>query len=148
VAVRAESEMREIEHRRRSGNLLKGVGVSLGRTFNIRFFHRHGVDLHCGQRCMFEQTLSQLRQVPIGGAGGRYPFVDLHYVHRFPRYSLVRQGAQHLPRRVATADRHYEATTCGHRGARLGCNHLGGLLGDGIGIGKDFGLYGDPVFHN
>lgn len=61
--------------------------------------------------------------------------------NRFPRYSLVRQGAQHLPRRVATAGRHYEAATCGHRGARLGCNHLDGLLGDGIGIGKDFGLY-------
>jgi hypothetical protein len=29
--------MREIEHRRRSGNLLKVVSVSLGRTFNIRF---------------------------------------------------------------------------------------------------------------
>src|SRR5262249_20058961 len=89
---------------------------------------------------MFEQTVAQVGQVPVGISGRSNAFVYLHNMHGFPGYVLIRQGTQHLPRRMTAADGHDEPATRHHGRPRLSGNDLAGLVGNRIGIGKNFNL--------
>src|SRR6516165_10889866 len=62
-------------------------------------------------------------------------------MHGFPGYVLIRQIAQHLPRRMAPADGHDEPATRRHDLPRFGGNDLGSLAGNRLGIGKNFNLH-------
>src|SRR6516162_2177931 len=90
---------------------------------------------------MFEQTVPQVGQVPVGISGRSNAFIDLHNMHGFPGYVLIRQGAQHLPRRMTAADGHDEPAARRHGRVRQGGNDLGSLAGNRIGIGKNFNLH-------
>src|SRR6516164_7613135 len=90
---------------------------------------------------MFEQTVAQVSEVPVRISGRSNAFVYLHHMHGFPGNILIRQSAQHLPRRMAAADGHDEPATCRHGRPRFGGNDLGSLAGNRLGIGKNFNLH-------
>src|SRR5262249_3921186 len=90
---------------------------------------------------MFEQTVAQVGQVPVGISGRSDAFIDLHNMHGFPGHVLIRQGAQHLPRRMTAADGHDEPAERRHGRPALGGKSPGRLAGNRIGLGKNFNLH-------
>src|SRR5271169_2099912 len=79
---------------------------------------------------MFEQTFMQVSQISIGIASGSHALVDLENVNAGPRYVFARQGAQHDPRSMASADCHDEPTaSCNRRTSILGDDGGGSLRG-------------------
>ena len=78
---------------------------------------RRGRSLRPASACTFaggsatcaSRLSRDVREVAVGVAGRRHALVDLEQVHVGPRHVLVRERAQHLPRRVAAADRELEA---------------------------------------
>lgn len=119
VAVRAEPEVREIEHWRTAGELFEGPCVGVGCGLQILILNRHGVDVLRRKRRALEQALAQARKVSVGVPRRGNPFIHLHHVHAHPRHILIRQCAQHLPRRTPAAHGHHEAASRGLGGARF-----------------------------
>src|ERR1039458_2649105 len=135
MSVGPHAEVREVKHRRRSGDLLKRLRILYGSRFQVRQFHRHGIDLLRRQRRMFEQACAQMCQVSIRISGGCDALVNLEDMHVFPRHFFVCQRAQHDPGRMTAADRHDEAPTGCNRsasvrrnGRRRGSCHRFGIL--------------------
>src|SRR5215831_20520917 len=95
------------------------------------------------ERCMLEQTFTQMRKVSVRVSRRRDALVNLHHVHRFPRNLFVRQGVQHLPRRVAATDRHHETAARRHSRASLCSDDLGSLTRHCVSIGKYLNLHGN-----
>jgi hypothetical protein len=84
---------------------------------------------------------AQVSEVPIGISLGGDPFVHLHHMHLLPRDFFARQGTQHLPGSMASADGHEEATACDDSVTSLRGNDRGSLAGNRIGVGKNFNLH-------
>src|SRR5215471_8799824 len=70
MAVGPESEMNQIEHRRRTCDLLQRPRVLLAGGFEIARFHRHLMKLFRIERRVVKQALAQVRQISIGIPGG------------------------------------------------------------------------------
>ena len=45
VAVRPQSQVDEVEHRWRTGEILESPGVAVGSGLQVGCFHRHGMEL-------------------------------------------------------------------------------------------------------
>ncbi len=92
VAVRAESQMHEIQHRRRAGNFLKCVRITFSGGFQIIFLHRHGVDLFRTQRRVRQQAFAQMREIAIRVTGRRDALIHLKHLDVRPRNFFVGQS--------------------------------------------------------
>lgn len=57
VAVGTETQVDEVQHRRRAGDLPESQSVAPGRGLQVFLIHRHGVDSFGRQRRTFEQAL-------------------------------------------------------------------------------------------
>ena len=141
MAVGAEPEMHEVEHRRRAGHRGERRRVACRRDAEIRELDRHRVDLLRRQRRAVEQALAEVRQVAVGVAGGRDALVHLEEVHARPRHVLARERAQHQPRRAAAAHGEGEAPARRDRGAGLRGDDRGPPRGHRVGVGEDFELH-------
>ena len=97
VTIDTETEVHEIEHRRRPGVGAKHGRIASCRCTKIRLFDRHRVNLLGAQRHVGEQALVQLREIARGITQRRHSFVDLEDVHAFPRYGHVRQAPSTSP---------------------------------------------------
>jgi hypothetical protein len=95
---------------------------------------------------VFEQALVKMRQVAVGIAGGRDAFIHLKNLDVFPGHRFLRKIAEHHPGRPSTAHGERELTTLGHGFPGRGGDPLGGSVGDGVRIGKDFELHGDKLW--
>jgi hypothetical protein len=91
VAVRTQTEVREIERRRRSGDLAKYRGAPSSCGLQISRLYRHGMDLFRAQRSMLKQTFLQVGKDPIRIPGGGHTLVDLKNMHTRPGNIFVRE---------------------------------------------------------
>src|SRR4030095_4016946 len=92
---------------------------------------------------MLKQAFAQVGEVSIRVSCRRYALVHLHHMHALPGDLFARQSTQHLPRRVAAANRHDETTALRHGRASFGSDNFGSPAGDCIGIGKYLNLHGN-----
>ncbi len=91
MAVRAETEMDKIEHRRRAGDLFENVRIAFGlrspapaTSTGIAWIWPRA------QRRMLKQAFIQVREVSIGVSPRRDALVHLHYMYGFPGNIFVR----------------------------------------------------------
>jgi hypothetical protein len=84
VAVRSETEMDEVEHRRGACHVPQRRGILLGGAGEIGCFDRHRVHVIGGERRMLKQALAQMHEVAIGIAGRSNPLVHLEDVRLLP----------------------------------------------------------------
>src|SRR5262245_65702132 len=99
------------------------------------------MDLLGCERRMLEQAFTQMREVSVRVSCRCDALVNLHHVHTFPRNLFVRQGAQHLPGRVAATDRHDETAARRDSSSGLCSDEFRSLARDCIGIGKYVNLH-------
>ena len=137
--------MHQVQHRWRTGNSLKDLGVIGGGGIQIRVFHRHRVNLVGRQRRVGQKAFAQMREVSVGIASGRNAFVHLHDVEVFPGNRFVGERAEHLPRCLASADGHDEPAARRHRRTRLGCDEASCGLRHRRRFGKYFNPHGRVV---
>src|SRR5260221_2090037 len=79
VAIRAQTEVHEIQHRRCPCHPLKGERVLSSRCLQVSRFYRHAMNLLRPQRRMLKQTLSQVSKVLIRVSGGSHALVAQKY---------------------------------------------------------------------
>src|SRR5262245_60607165 len=99
------------------------------------------MDLLGWQRRMLEQAFTQMGEVSVRVSRRGYALVYLHHVYNFPRHLFVCQGAEHLPRGMAAADRHDETASRRDSGSSLGSDEFRSLSRHRIGIGKYVNLH-------
>jgi hypothetical protein len=104
MAVRAQTQVRNVKHWRRSCDLAQGQGVLNSCGLQVSRFYRHGVDLLRAQRRILQEALSQVGKVPIGMSGGGHTLVDLKYMHTLPGDIFLSECPQHDPRSVTATD--------------------------------------------
>jgi hypothetical protein len=85
-----------------------------------------------------------MRQVPVGMTIRSDTFIDLEYVHAWPRNGFVGKSTKHHPWRVPSTDSHDEAAAGSNRPARLGRDQRRRLPGNCIGVGKHFNSHFCP----
>jgi hypothetical protein len=130
MAIRAESQMNEIEHRGRTGNRLQRQRILRGRRLQIRRLHWHGMELLRAQRSMLKQAFTQVREISVGISSRCDSLVHLNHVHSAPRDFFTCKSMQHEPWGVTAAYRHDKATAiCGRR-PRLGRDERCSFSGD------------------
>src|SRR5918999_4246295 len=98
MAVGTETEVDEVEHRRRSCELPQSQGVLRGCGLQVRRFHGHGMDLLRVQGGMLKQAFAQVREVSVQVSVWSHTLVDLTYMYTYPRDIFPRQRPQHEPR--------------------------------------------------
>ena len=134
--------MNEIQHRRGADNLAEGSSVALGSDFKIRRFHWHGMDMLRAEWDPCQQAFAQVGEISVRVSSGGDALVDLYQMHRFPRDFFTGEGPQHKPGRVPAADAKNESAARGHRLSSVGRDDRCRLVGDCVGIGKDFNYHG------
>jgi hypothetical protein len=87
---------------------------------------------------MFQQALTQMREISIGVALRRYTFIDLHHVHRIPRHGFVGKSAEHNPGRMTSAHSQDEMAASRHCFLTFCSNGLGGRPRRRFGIFENF----------
>src|SRR5262245_28002964 len=107
------------------------------------------MDLLGSERCMPKQAFAQMSKVSIRVSRRCDALVNLHHVYAFPGHLFVCQSTQHLPRRVATTDRHDETAARRDSRSSLRSDDLGSLTRHRISIGKYLNLHGSaPIIEN
>src|ERR1035438_6293502 len=99
MSVRSQTQVRKIQHRLGTGDLLQYPGVLPGSRRQVRFLDRHGMDLLWWQRGVRKQAFAQVSEVPIQVAGWSDALIHLHHMDALPWDFLCGQVAKHLPRR-------------------------------------------------
>ena len=99
------------------------------------------MDLLGSQRRMLEQAFTQVSEVSVRVSLRRDALVYLSHMYAFPRHIFVREGAQHLPRRVAAADSHDKTAAREDRRPSICGNGFRRLPRHCISVGKYFNLH-------
>ena len=81
--------MNKIENRRIARNLLQRFRILRCAGFRIGVFDRHGMKILLRQRRVFEQALTQMREITIRITRWSYPLVNLKYMNLVPRQLFV-----------------------------------------------------------
>jgi hypothetical protein len=90
---------------------------------------------------MLKQAFAQVRQIPVGITGWRYPLVYLNNMDGIPLQILERESSKHEPRSVSSADSHYK------RAVVLDCfpgfagNESGRFRGSGVCACRDLDFH-------
>src|SRR5262245_11161771 len=103
MPVGSDAQVDQVEFRRGSGDLLESLCVGGCRSFQVRRFHRHLVNLPGRNRCVIKKTFAQMGKIPVGISWRCHALVDLDNMDSLPRNSGFGQFAQHEPRCTAAA---------------------------------------------
>jgi hypothetical protein len=141
MAVRAQTEVYQVEHRRRSGDAVKSASVPAGSPLQVEGLDRHRMDLPAAKRNALQQALAQMGEVSIRMPGWGDPLIDLNDVDPIPRHLFGGESAQHEPGSVPPADGDYEPAARGNRQPSLLCDHASGFFGDGVRAGQHFDVH-------
>src|ERR1700739_1636989 len=90
---------------------------------------------------MLQQTLAEMREVPIGIAFRCDSFVHLDDMHSLPRHIFLCEIAKHDPRGFAPAYCHDKFAASRNRVPRFLSDEFRSCKCDGVGIGIDFDLH-------
>src|SRR5260370_4403181 len=118
VAIRAQTKVHEIQHRRCPCHPLKGERVLSSRCLQVSRFYRHAMNLLRPQRRMLKQTLSQVSKGPIRVSGRTPALVGLKYMHPRPGQIFLSERPQHYPRSVTATNSYSQASTGSERCTR------------------------------
>src|SRR5262245_42187757 len=99
------------------------------------------MELFGTQRNPLQQGFAQVGEIPVWVSWWGDALVHLYDMNLLPRDFFAREGTQHLPGSMASADRHDEAAACGHSIPSFGGNNRGSLAGNRIGVGKNFVIH-------
>jgi hypothetical protein len=133
VPVWTEAQVDQVEHWRRSSDLLESRRVLGGSGLQITGLHRHLMNLTGRKRRMIEKALAQMDEVSVRIFGRGNAFVDLHDMDSGPRHVGSCQRTQHQPGCVATAYCQNKTAARGYCQPGFFSNDCCSFLGDGGG---------------
>src|SRR5271165_1154306 len=92
-------------------------------------------------RGMTEKAFPQIREVSVRVSGRRHTFIDLKDMNLVPGHIVVRERAQHHPRRVSPAESGRELTACSDSSPSISRDNMCGSSGGGFCIVEDVNLH-------